>query len=112
MSGAAPEVRVSETIRTTFDNTGGVWDSGEHAIVVKRSLLSTPLDFAGTYLHEVAHAMTGAGDATRDFETVLTDYLGLTGTAALRSNSGLADQSPGRKGGEQDGPLAAVERRV
>jgi hypothetical protein len=89
----APKVRISETIRTTFDNTGGVWDSDADAIVIKRSLLASPLNFAGTLLHEVAHATTGTQDATRDFENVLTDYLGLTGTAGLRGNSARSGSS-------------------
>ena len=78
-----PEVRISETLRLTRDDTNGVWDPQLPAIVVKREMLRSPLGYAGTLLHEVAHALTGALDATREFESVLTRYLGKTSTAAL-----------------------------
>lgn len=82
-SNRAPRVRISETMRVTIDNTAGVWDSAQRSIIVKRSALSSLLDYAATLLHEAAHAMTGTVDATREFEGVLTRYLGLTGTAAV-----------------------------
>lgn len=80
----APKVRISETMRVTSDDTGGVWDSDQRAIIIKRSRLTSPLAYASTLLHEVAHATTGTVDATREFERVLTQYLGQTGTAAIR----------------------------
>lgn len=79
-----PEIRISETMRITSDTTQGVWDSSIPAIVIKRSKLSSLAEFAATLLHEVAHATTGAVDATREFERVLTDFLGRTSSAALR----------------------------
>lgn len=80
----APRVLVSETMRVGLDTTAGVWDGDLGAIVVKRSELQSLSSYAGTLLHEAAHALTGAVDATRYFESVLTNYLGLTATAALR----------------------------
>ena len=79
----APEVRISETMRVTEDETEGVWDPHIPAIVIKRDRLKDPMSFGATLLHEVAHAMSGALDATREFEMVLTHYLGATSTAAL-----------------------------
>ena len=79
----APDVLVSETMRLTRDDTDGVWDPELEAIVIKRERLGSREGFAGTFLHEVAHAMTGAHDATREFEMVLTDYLGITAASAL-----------------------------
>ena len=79
-----PEVRISETLRLTRDDTNGVWDPQIPAIVIKREMLRSPLGYGGTLLHEAAHAMTGAVDATREFESVLTNYLGRTSTAALK----------------------------
>lgn len=79
----APRVRVSETIRVTLDNTGGVWDAGLGSIVIKRDHLADTALYAATLLHEVGHAMSNTVDATREFEHVLTAYLGLTGTAAI-----------------------------
>lgn len=78
-----PEVRISETMRVTSDDTDGVWDRSIPAIVVKRSKLGSVDGYAATLLHEVGHAVTGTGDATREFEKVLTEYLGKTAKAAL-----------------------------
>jgi hypothetical protein len=79
-----PEIRISETMRVTTDNTEGVWDSSIPAIVIKRSKLSSLVDYAATVLHEAGHATTGTVDATREFENVLTKYLGQTSTAAIK----------------------------
>lgn len=78
-----PQIRISETMRVTTDDTDGVWDSSIPAIVIKRSKLSSLIGYAATLLHEVGHATTGAVDATREFERVLTDYLGRTSVAAI-----------------------------
>jgi hypothetical protein len=81
--GDLPEIRISETMRISRDDTDGVWDPDLDAIVIKRDQLKSPHTYAATLLHEVAHATSGAVDATRDFENVLTRYLGDTSTAAL-----------------------------
>ncbi len=78
-----PEVRISETMRVTTDDTGGVWDSSIQAIVIKRSNLASLVEYAAVLLHEAGHATTGAVDATREFEKVLTDYLGMTAATAI-----------------------------
>lgn len=78
-----PEIRISETMRITTDDTEGVWDSFIPAVVIKRSKLSSLVGYAATLLHEVGHATTGTVDATREFERVLTDYLGKTSVAAI-----------------------------
>ena len=85
--GDAPDVKVSETMRIGRDDTEGVWDPELGAIVIKRAKLKAPRAYAGTLLHEVAHATTGAYDVTREFENVLTRYLGRTSTAALSSEA-------------------------
>jgi hypothetical protein len=66
----APQVRVSETMRLTSDDTEGVWDSELQAIVIHRPCLSSLERYAGTLLHELAHFASGASDATREFESV------------------------------------------
>lgn len=81
--GALPPVRISETMRVGLDTTNGVWDAELEAIVIKREQLTSLERFAGVLLHEAAHAMSGAVDATREFETVLTAYLGRAAVAAL-----------------------------
>lgn len=78
-----PEVKISETMRIGRDDTEGVWDPDLDAIVVKRANLQTRRSYASVLLHELAHAMSGAHDVTREFENVLTGYLGDTSTAAL-----------------------------
>ena len=79
-----PEIRISETMRVTSDDTGGVWDSSIPAIVIKRTRLSSLVIYAATLLHELGHATSGTVDATREFEQVLTNYLGQTATAAIK----------------------------
>lgn len=78
-----PEIRISETMRVTTDNTEGVWDPSLRAIVIKRNKLRSLVDYAATLLHEAGHATTGTVDATREFEGVLTAYLGRTATIAI-----------------------------
>ncbi len=78
-----PQVRVSETMRITATDTEGVWDTALRAIVVKRSCLSSVERYASTLLHEAAHATTGAPDVSRQFEGVLTQYLGVLAAKAL-----------------------------
>lgn len=79
----SPDVKISETMRIGRDDTEGVWDPELDAIVVKRAKLKSVRSYAGTLLHELAHATTGAHDVTREFENVLTRFLGETSTAAL-----------------------------
>jgi hypothetical protein len=83
--GRAPRVLISETMRVGLDDTEGVWDSSLGAIVIKRSRLGSITTYGATLLHEAAHALTNAVDATRYFESILTQYLGLTSSAALSS---------------------------
>jgi hypothetical protein len=83
-----PRVRVSETMRAELDATLGCWDPQLGEIVIHRRQLRAPAEFLGTLLHEAAHALTGTYDATRDFESVLTQYLGVVAEEALcRSTS-------------------------
>lgn len=78
-----PQIYISETIRVTNEDSQGCWDPSIRAIVIKRSKLLSLVGYAATLLHEIAHATTGAVDATREFENVLTDYLGKTSVAAI-----------------------------
>lgn len=71
-----PPIRISETMRVTSDDTDGVWDPAIPALVIKRTKLASLAGYAGTLLHEIAHATTNTDDATRAFEHTLTDYLG------------------------------------
>ena len=80
----APALRVSETMRITATDTEGVWDPSIPAIVIKRASLSSVPRFAGTLLHEAAHATTATPDLSRAFEEVLTRYLGTVADRALQ----------------------------
>ena len=62
-----PDVKVSETMRIGRDDTEGVWDPTLDAIVIKRANLDTLRSYASVLLHELAHAMTGTHDVTREF---------------------------------------------
>lgn len=84
-----PPIRISETMRITIDDTEGVWDPAIRAIVIKRNKLTSTAEYAATLLHEVGHATTGAVDVSREFESVLTDYLGRTAVAAIAKRVGV-----------------------
>lgn len=92
------EVRISETMRSLDDGwkAAGLWEPSERRIVVKRDALATKAGFVGLLLHEAAHAKGGATDQTREFEGDLTDFLGITGTAAIEGEDQVAqkDRSP------------------
>ena len=73
------EIKISETMRPDFltgNAAEGLWDSASGSIIILRSQLNSLLSFAGTLLHEIAHAKSGYDDVTRDFENELTHMLG------------------------------------
>jgi hypothetical protein len=81
------EVRISKTMRPDFLTTNeaeGLWDPTSSSIVIKRTQLKSLSAFAGTLLHEIAHARSGYGDVTRDFESELTRMLGVLAASGVR----------------------------
>ena len=73
------QVKISETMRKeigSFTEAEGIWDPKTKSIIVKRSQLKNVEKYAGTLLHETAHAISGASDVTREFELMLTKLLG------------------------------------
>ena len=82
------DILITETLRvgSTVCGVAGLWKPDENVIIIKRSQLSDLKSFAGTLLHEIAHAASGFHDVDRDFEVVLTDFLGKTGSDALRKS--------------------------
>lgn len=73
------DVRVSETMRLMegrYQEATGLWDENEGQIIVKRTELQSLARFAGTVLHEVSHAISGASDQSLEFEQALTQELG------------------------------------
>lgn len=80
------EIRVSQTMRPEIGNPRevvGLWEASSGRIIVKRSQLANPSQFAGTLAHELAHARSGRPDVNRDFEAELTRMLGVALTRTL-----------------------------
>ena len=76
------EIKISETMRMetyAFVEALGLWDPSTGTIIIKRSQLKNLENYAGTLLHEIAHARSGAPDISSEFERSLTDLLGKTG---------------------------------
>jgi len=70
------EISISETMRReeSGEDAVGLWDGSK--IVVKRDQLKKMESYAGTLLHETSHALSGAGDVSREFELELTYIIG------------------------------------
>lgn len=80
------EIRISETMRKqlgAFVEAEGLWEGRTGRIIVKRSTLTSIERYAGTLLHEVAHALSGADDVSREFESKLTQMTGVISSKAL-----------------------------
>jgi hypothetical protein len=72
-------VLISETMRVqtfAYHEAEGVWEPSTQRIIIKRNQLKNVQTYAGTLLHEAAHARSGATDVTEEFETALTELLG------------------------------------
>jgi hypothetical protein len=83
------KVMVSETMQRddyNFRPSEGLHQSSEQRIILKRSILSDKKRFIAVLLHELAHAKSGATDATRAFEDELTNMLGEVGLKAITIN--------------------------
>ena len=79
-------IKISQTMRRDFlsgVDAVGLWDPATGDVVIRRDQLKSVKTFAATLLHEVAHASSGAGDLSRDFEDALTVLLGAVATTAL-----------------------------
>lgn len=78
------EYSIATQLRATDgDQTVGVHVPSERQIIVKREVLEDDEKFIGALLHEVAHAKTPFPDQTREFESALSDLLGMVGAAAV-----------------------------
>jgi hypothetical protein len=88
------DVKISETMRKemdSFTDANGAWDPKTASIIIKRDQLKSIEKYAGTLLHETAHATSGASDLTRDFEIKLTELLGKI-CVKLIKNKGIIRQ--------------------
>ncbi len=72
------EISISETMRREASGMEavGLWESDKKRIVIKRDQLEKIMLYAGTLLHETGHALSGAGDVSREFESELTNIIG------------------------------------
>ncbi|HVB39385.1 MAG TPA: hypothetical protein VNE83_00690, partial [Terriglobales bacterium] len=90
---AVKAIVISETMRPDAlggADADGLWEAQTGRIIIKRSQLSSVAAFAGTLLHEIAHARSGCSDVNREFELMLTEFLGLAASrAALIKSSHL-----------------------
>ena len=68
-----------------FCKTLGLWQPDEQRILILREQLSSVSEYAGTLLHECAHAISGASDVNRDFESGLTKMLGHLAAKIVKS---------------------------
>ena len=59
---------------SSFSEASGLWDGTN--ITIKRDQLKDLKSYAGTLLHETAHAKSGASDVSREFENELTGIIG------------------------------------
>ena len=77
------DVKISETMRVEMyvSDTVGVWEDPH--IIIKRSQLNDLKSYAGTLLHEAAHASSGFSDVSRGFELELTKFLGLSSKKSI-----------------------------
>lgn len=64
----------------------GLWIQEEGKILIKRNQLSCITDYAGTLLHECAHAISYADDVSRDFENELTKIIGELASKIISKN--------------------------
>lgn len=84
------EIKISETMkkeRASFVEAAGVWEPSTGIIIIKKDQLRSVEEYAGTLLHETAHAMSGASDVSRDFEHQLTSLIGLIISKTMREDS-------------------------
>ena len=67
----------------SYSEAAGVWEPAEGRIVIKRDQLRSLARYAGTLLHEIAHAQTGTPDISAGFEDALTGELGAVAENSL-----------------------------
>jgi hypothetical protein len=87
-------IKISETMRMetyAFVEAAGLWEPSTSSIIIKRTQLRSLEEFAGTLLHEIGHARSGAPDISNEFEKSLTELLGKIGSRIgdVHHNPGL-----------------------
>ncbi|MEM3085447.1 MAG: hypothetical protein QW769_10740 [Nitrososphaerales archaeon] len=80
------EILISETMRMQekgYSEASGLWEAHKQRIIIKREQLKDLQSYAGTLLHEIAHARSGAEDISEKFEQELTRLLGIVSTNSV-----------------------------
>ena len=79
-------IKISETLRvgSTVCGVAGMWQHSDETIIIKRDQLTNLNLFAGTLLHEVAHAVSGCPDIDGCFELMLSNFLGDISAKAIK----------------------------
>ncbi|MCX6817296.1 MAG: ATP-binding protein [Candidatus Aenigmarchaeota archaeon] len=80
------DILISETMRLEtmgYSEAVGLWEADNQRIIIKREQLRNLRPYAGTLLHEVAHAISGASDISREFENELTKVIGIVSSEKL-----------------------------
>jgi hypothetical protein len=80
------EILISTTMRigaSGYAEAAGLWEPKEARIIIKRDQLGSLEAFAGTLLHEIAHAVSGTPDISAGFEDALTGETGRVAHQAL-----------------------------
>ena len=85
LSGGSPknirEILISNTMRESNGTDAcGIWEPDTGKIIIKRNMLNSVESYAGTLLHEISHALSGAENMTLEFENELTDMIGKVST--------------------------------
>jgi hypothetical protein len=72
------QIKIAQTLRPDFplDSFGGVWDTVEELVIIRRDMLRDAALFCGVLVHELTHADTGFDDIDRGFETALSQWIG------------------------------------
>lgn len=84
-NGKVHEVAISETMRLSDEGFQalGVFNEEDRRVIIRRDQLASRTQFAGTLLHELAHAQSGEPDNSLEFEDTLTVLLGRVAHTAL-----------------------------
>ncbi len=93
IGGRPPQVLSIEIVDKLYElgpsqNTVvGLWELPKRRILILRTQLVSLSDYAGTLLHECAHAISGADDVSRDFEIKLTEIIGNIASGLIQSSN-------------------------
>lgn len=84
---------ISEQLKEDTDNSVGVWDRELQKIIILRSQLQNEVDLFGTVVHEIIHALTGAKDVSRYFESELTQMIGKLSSLNMLSEDTVTSET-------------------